>query len=82
MIVIVGMMQIQHDVTDRRPGLPFPGLNTTNQYATVNGTRYCVALPIFNPVAICYHKGACVPSSLCPCRGYQHTVSPVNRPTD
>lgn len=28
------------------------------QYATVNGTTYCVALPIFNPVAICYHKGA------------------------
>jgi len=33
-IVIVGMMQIQHDVTDRRPGLSFPGLNTTPQTST------------------------------------------------
>jgi hypothetical protein len=31
--------------------------NNHKQYATVNGTQYCVALPIFNPVAICYHKG-------------------------
>eukprot|EP00624_Nannochloropsis_granulata_P001350 evm.model.NODE_1652_length_22004_cov_31.522722.7 len=30
---------------------------TVDMYATVNGTQYCVALPIFSPVAICYHKG-------------------------
>ena len=28
-----------------------------SQYASINGTKYCVALPLFNPVAICYHKG-------------------------
>lgn len=30
---------------------------TVDMYAIVNGTQYCVALPIFSPVAICYHKG-------------------------
>jgi len=31
---------------------------TVDMYATVNSTNYCVALPIFSPVALCYHKGA------------------------
>ena len=29
---------------------------TVDMYASINGTNYCVALPIFSPVAICYHK--------------------------
>ena len=30
---------------------------TVDMYAAINGTKYCVTLPIFAPVAICYHKG-------------------------